>query len=195
MTPADYAALLARASGFQSGVAKSKEVNTPLRQSAFVAAMIGQFIADKAGVDVLDDGDLPGLVADFLLALNAQVQARVASTAQAQAATDDTVLISAKKLADAFSGPNQSLLANGFQRLPGGLILQCGDALVSASNVPTVVNLPIPFPVGGMQPICCPGGLVASGVSFGAAITSTSQVTLWQSGTNPITMRYYALGR
>lgn len=69
MTPADYTALTARTTGFQSGVAKSKEVNTPLRQSAFVAAMIGQFIADKSGQDVLDDGDLTALQAKFLSAL------------------------------------------------------------------------------------------------------------------------------
>lgn len=169
MTPADYTALTARTTGFQSGVAKSKEVNTPLRQSAFVAAMIGQFIADKAGIDVLDDGDLPGLVADFLLALNAQVQGRVASTAQAQGQTDDTVLITPKKLADAFKGANQSLGSAGYQKLPGGLILQYGIG-TSVAGAATNITYPVQFPnalcmrgaffndIGGAAP---PGGFVS----------------------------------
>lgn len=145
LTPADYTALGARATGFQSGVAKSKEVNTPLRQSAFVAAMIGQFIVDKAGIDVLDDGDVPGLVADFLLALNAQTQSRIASTAQAQALSDDLALLTPKKLADALKGANQSLVTNGYQKLPGGLILQFMAAPQTVNSSATA-TFPLAFP-------------------------------------------------
>lgn len=169
LTPADYTALGARSTGFQSGVAKSKEVNTPLRQSAFVAAMIGQFIADKSGIDVLDDGDVPGLVADFLLALNAQTQSRIASTAQAQALADDTVLLTPKKLADAFKGANQSIGGSGYQKLPGRLIVQWGG-VPSVAGAAAAVTFPIAFPnalvmrgaflndVGGATP---PGGFAS----------------------------------
>ncbi|AMG44730.1 hypothetical protein AL520_09325 [Achromobacter xylosoxidans] len=165
LTPADYTALGARATGFQSGVAKSKEVNTPLRQSAFVAAMIGQFIVDKAGIDVLDDGDVPGLVADFLLALNAQTQSRIASTAQAQALTDDTVLLTPKKLADAFKGANQSLGAtSGWQIFPGGLIRQYGTISGFAGYT---ITLPVAFPGGiiGRPSATCVGDKTTSAVA------------------------------
>ena len=96
---------------------------------------------------------------------------------------------------DDFTGANQQLQPNGFQRVPGGLLLQCGSVTVAANNAPTVINLPIPWPVGGMIPICSPGGLVASAVSCGCAITGISQLTLWQSGTNPITVVYHVWGR
>ncbi|WP_211485737.1 tail fiber protein [Achromobacter ruhlandii] len=71
LAPADYQALAARLGGFSAGTAKSKELNTVWRQASFVAAMIGQYIADKAGQDVLDDGDLAALQARFVAALAA----------------------------------------------------------------------------------------------------------------------------
>ncbi|WP_283603379.1 tail fiber protein [Serratia proteamaculans] len=58
---ADYQALPARTAGFSSGVAKSEQLNTVWRQGSTMAAVLGQFIADKTGRDVLDDGDLTTL--------------------------------------------------------------------------------------------------------------------------------------
>lgn len=74
----------------------------------------------------------------------AQVDAKttVASTAQAQAQTSDTVLLSALKLAQAFQGANQVLSPNGRQSLPGGLVLQWGTVNVTGT-VPVV--FPTPF--------------------------------------------------
>ena len=43
---ATYSALAARNTGFQSGVAVSSQLNKVWRQSASVAAMVGQFTAD-----------------------------------------------------------------------------------------------------------------------------------------------------
>lgn len=69
LDPTTYAGKIALlAEGFKSGVAKSEEVNTPIRQATFVAAAMAQIIADT-NVDALDDGDLAGFVADFLTAL------------------------------------------------------------------------------------------------------------------------------
>jgi hypothetical protein len=62
LAQAAYAALAARTAGFSAGVAKSNEVNKVLRQAAFVAAAVAQAAADNSGLDVLDDGDLAGLV-------------------------------------------------------------------------------------------------------------------------------------
>ena len=71
----------------------------------------------------------------------------VASTAEAQAQTDDTVFISPLKLKEALQGANQSLDANGYQKLPGGLIRQWGTFVAnSVSNTDDAVVFPIAFP-------------------------------------------------
>lgn len=72
LSQAEWAALADRSNGFQSGVAKSANVNKALRQAAFVAAMIGQFTADYGG-DALDNGDLPTFEDNFKAALAAWI--------------------------------------------------------------------------------------------------------------------------
>ncbi|BEO27649.1 MAG: hypothetical protein E7J62_20640 [Serratia marcescens] len=66
---ADYQALPARSAGFSPGVAKSEELNTVWRQGSTMAAVLGQFIADKTGQDVLDDGDVNGLLDKLKVAM------------------------------------------------------------------------------------------------------------------------------
>lgn len=90
LTPADYQALAARLGGFSAGTAKSKELNTVWRQASFVAAMIAQYIADKTGQDVLDNGDLAALQAKFLAALAASPAFTGTPTAPTPAAGDST---------------------------------------------------------------------------------------------------------
>ncbi len=64
-----YQALPARTAGFGSGVAKSEELNSAWRQGSTMASVLGQFIADKTGQDVLDDGDTAALLANLKMAL------------------------------------------------------------------------------------------------------------------------------
>ncbi|WP_409977658.1 hypothetical protein [Pantoea vagans] len=59
---ADYEALDALINGFQAGKASSAQINKALRQSTFVAAALAQFLVNKNGTDVLDNGDLNGFV-------------------------------------------------------------------------------------------------------------------------------------
>lgn len=68
----------------------------------------------------------------------------VASTAQAQALASNTTLITPLRLSEAFKGANQSLSANGFQKLPGGRIEQWGT--FTANRNSTIVDTPILFP-------------------------------------------------
>lgn len=68
----------------------------------------------------------------------------VASTLQAQQQTSNTVLITPLRLAEAFGGANQSFSASAmFQKLPGGLYLQAGNA---ATGTGATLNFPIAFP-------------------------------------------------
>lgn len=69
MSQSDYAALAARLAGFVDGIAEPAEVNKVWRQSAFAAAMIGQFTADKSGQDTLDNGDVATFQANFTAAI------------------------------------------------------------------------------------------------------------------------------
>jgi len=65
----------------------------------------------------------------------------VASTAQAQGWTSNTTLITPLKLAEAFMGTNQSLVTSGYQKLPGGLILQWGRQAEGSVGI-----FPLTFP-------------------------------------------------
>lgn len=69
---------------------------------------------------------------------------QVASTAQAQAQTANNVYISPLALANALKGTNQSLVTNGFQKLPGGLIIQWGASAQTTTDVAVV--FPVAFP-------------------------------------------------
>lgn len=63
LTQAEYIALTSLLSdGFQAGVATSKQFNKVWRQSAFIAAALAQTVCDLSSSDVLDDGNLSGLV-------------------------------------------------------------------------------------------------------------------------------------
>lgn len=70
LTQAEYLALAALSTGFTAGKANSKEVNKALRQATLVAAAFAQFVVDKGGVDVLDDGNVSGLSTKILSAIN-----------------------------------------------------------------------------------------------------------------------------
>ena len=71
---------------------------------------------------------------------------QVASTAQAQAQTTNNVFISPLALGNAFKGSNQSLITNGFQKLPGGLIIQWGGSafIPSGGNLTFALNVGFP---------------------------------------------------
>lgn len=58
ISQADYEALPAVGAGFNTGIARSEQLNKVWRQSSVMAAVLGNFIGEQSGDDVLDDGDL-----------------------------------------------------------------------------------------------------------------------------------------
>ena len=71
----------------------------------------------------------------------------VASALQAQEQTSNTVLLSALRLADAFKGANQSLTTDGYQVLPGGLVVKWGKtALIGGNNTDHAYTFPTAYP-------------------------------------------------
>jgi hypothetical protein len=60
-----YAALTAIANGYTAGVAQSNALNKTWRQSSIMAAVLAQFIADRTGVNSVDDGTTATLLANL----------------------------------------------------------------------------------------------------------------------------------
>lgn len=92
----------------------------------------------------------------------------VASTAQAQAWASNSTLITPLRLTEAFKGSNQGLTGSGFQKLPGGIILQWGTQLLPA-NTTSDLSFPVTFPTAGLAIIGCsqtPGGVEAYNYSI-----------------------------
>ena len=72
---------------------------------------------------------------------------QLANSAEAQALTDALKALTPATLAQALKGANQSLAANGYQKFPGGLIVQWGFWTSHAtSGNPVAVTFPITFP-------------------------------------------------
>ena len=74
---ADYEALAALLTGFQSGKASSAQINKALRQSTVMASVLAQFISDSAGVDVLDNGNTASILANLKSGMTALTPGRL----------------------------------------------------------------------------------------------------------------------
>ena len=107
----------------------------------------------------------------------------VASTAQAQALTINTTLLTPLRLAEAFQGANQSQAVSGFQKLPNGTIIQWGQGTADASGKITG-SWPTTFTTAIYQAIANSGaGATGIGTVKSACIGSASTLstfTFWQ---------------
>ena len=101
---------------------------------------------------------------------------KISTTAQVTAGTDNTTAISPAKLFEVFAN---SKATNGYQKLPGGLIIQWGGAIFSASTGATgeVITLPIAFPNAFLRITGTDGGYGANAV--GITIIGKSQFRCW----------------
>lgn len=74
---ADYEALAALITGFQSGKASSAQINKAIRQSSVMAYVLAQFISDIAGVDVLDNGVPASILSNLKSSMTALTPGRL----------------------------------------------------------------------------------------------------------------------
>ena len=75
-----------------------------------------------------------------------------------------------------FTGDNQSLATNGYQKLPGGLILQWGVTQNITAGVQLTVTFPIAFPNSSLQIVGTIGSNFATATTFTSIYkTSSSQ--------------------
>ena len=118
----------------------------------------------------------------------------IATTAQAQAWTSDQVEMTPLKLAQAFQGVNQSLATSGFQRIPGGWIVQWGQ-----ENVPngagTTFTLPLTFPNAAFQAVASHRGSTGGAVNVEALPVGLNQITITHNFASPSNVSYFIVGR
>ncbi|SEI99200.1 hypothetical protein SAMN04244579_02730 [Azotobacter beijerinckii] len=75
LSQAEYEAIAALATGFQSGVASSAQLNKAWRQATTMAAVLGQLIVDETDLDALDDGNIATLKDRLKAAITASIGA------------------------------------------------------------------------------------------------------------------------
>jgi hypothetical protein len=90
-----------------------------------------------------------------------------------------TLNAAAVKYAD-FTGANQNNTVSGYQKLPGGIIIQWGTG--NSSTVGVATTLPINFPNSALQVVATP---VNSTVSVVSVVSTTSAVTITSASSTP----------
>lgn len=119
----------------------------------------------------------------------------IASTSQAQNQTDNTTLLSPLRLAQAFAGLNQSLTSNGYQTLPGGLIIQWGTATAGANgNEGAVIPFAVPFPNNLFALVGTHGLVSTNTATVAVGRTTLSNFTFRGSIASPLGLTYIAIG-
>lgn len=92
LTQSEYNLSTDRTSGNKPGIASAKLANRALRQSAFIASQIAQFLTDKTGQDILDNDNTADLLATINLAFGTLTIPAVKTTTYAVLANDQVLL-------------------------------------------------------------------------------------------------------
>lgn len=147
LTQAEYAADSQRTSGNQPGIGRSKLANKAMRQSSLLTAALGKFIADRQGADVVDTLTPDDLVILLLNALRGGAVFTTPSPLDNSNLVATTAFVRAELLQQGNAVYNaifgSSKVTNGYQRLPGGLIIQWQTALFT--NAGAVISFPIAY--------------------------------------------------
>ena len=103
---------------------------------------------------------------------------KLATQNEVNTGVEDTKIVTAKKLKELFAN-GLNTATNGYQKLPGGLIVQWGGATFRETTGVTgeAITLPIAFPNGFLRVTGTDGGYGAN--SIGITIISKSQFRCW----------------
>lgn len=132
-----------------------------------------------------------------LLTLSAAgvVAGPLASDAEAQALSSLLKLLTPGKLNSAFQGANQSLGTNGYQKLPGGLIIQWGNTASLTSGSSNTITLPVAFPNACQSVTYCANTQNGSGASAQSITTkTTTSFSLWANALVSTAYNWIAIG-
>jgi len=129
-----------------------------------------------------------------------------AATAVTQSINDNSTKVAttafvnaeiANDIGNSFTGSNQSLSVNGYQKLPGGLVLQWGSAGSIAQDQSVTVTFPTPFPnacLGGFannQNVASVGG---TNLNAGARNWNTTTMIVTNDGVTSGVHNWFAIG-
>jgi microcystin-dependent protein len=169
---ADYAVLTSTAEGYASGIANSAQFNKTMRQGAFMAAVIGNFLVGQ-GISQPDDGNLSAAVAN----LNSAIKQLVGSPNVFTGATT-TGSANAQVLASVVPSTGFAL-NNGYTVIATAGISNTGNTTmnVASTGVKTVQKL------SGTSLVNLTGGELVNGVNF--SITWNSTAGVWVLQTTP----------
>ncbi|EEZ7716677.1 hypothetical protein C7L33_004218 [Escherichia coli] len=212
MSQEEWEALPALLSGFTAGKASSAQVNKVIRQASFIAAALAQFVSDKTQRDVLDNGDLPGFVE--LLGSGFAVEYLSRKNPFGDIKSDGTVKTALENLGlgeaakrnvgtgsgqipdmSSFSG---SIASKGYQKLPGGLIIQWGVGDAGTGYVGSTgneMNFPIAFPSQCFQVVTSydnGGGKIVAGAA--GNMTRTGFLLRCDASGGNYNFRWFAIG-
>lgn len=201
-------------SGFAGGKASSAQVNKALRQTSFIAAALAQFVSDKSGQDVLDDGDIAAFLAKLTTGFGKQYLSRQNPFADIKA--DGAAAVSsalanlgleeaAKRGVGTGVGqiPDMNVFSYGknWFKLPSGHIIQfayCTAGTGIRDSWP-ITNYPIPFPTEIIcPPIITHSGPGAAAVDINVIADTMGSLTSFRAGCNvpiPQTCAYIAIGK
>lgn len=130
LSQAAYAADAMRTTGHQPGVGRSQLMNKQALQSSVIAAAVARFIADRQAVDITDQLAVAALAGYLQDAVYQAVVNKMTA-----------------------SGMQQFIANGGWQKLPGGLIVQWGGVMLpisGAAKATQAFTYPIAFPTGGL---------------------------------------------
>lgn len=126
-------------------------------------------------------------VQDASTAVKGKVQ--LATSAEAQALTDALKAITPATLAAALQGGNQNLSLNGYQKLPGGMIIQWATGSASAAGeISEIVTLPMTFPTACLFALCSTLNSTAGATSdtmYQVVSRTTSRITVFRQQSPP----------
>lgn len=115
-------------------------------QNIPTGTILGRASADTGDVEALTGAQATALLSAASETVSGLVE--LADAAEAQALASAVVALTPARLADAFKGANQSLNTSGYQKLPGGLIIQWGRLVLGtiSSDYHGTITFPIAFP-------------------------------------------------
>ena len=134
-TQEEWEKLVALSTGFTAGIARSGEMNKALRQSTVIASVLAQFMADKTGRDILDNGDVVSIYNAFKDAINSVIPSVPVSSVNGKTGT---VVLSAS---DVNAYPSTGGNLNGSLNA-SGQVSESGQRVYSPNNPPPKTDVP-----------------------------------------------------
>lgn len=166
-------------------------------------------MAGKITANVLQLGDSVTATQNFVLQSNVDGSAKLAR-GNAGATTQDILTVDASGNVNApvgiqkagsvlqalsdFTGSNVSLAASGYQKLPGGLIIQWGVIPSTAASTSVTVTYPVAFTTAIAQVVPATSGTVATDIFKNVSATVSQATFRNTSGGTAQSGSYIAIG-